>query len=80
MLFHERQLLDPGVEAENVAGMLVDQEDEHAGIDCVVVEDQVVGVLDERPIQMRHPIDHHQGDAACRADAQRGLARTGATA
>jgi hypothetical protein len=65
----EFETLDPAVEPENVARALDDQIDQHAAIDEVIVDDEVVGVLDERPIHVRKPVDDHQQHAEARRHA-----------
>ena len=66
---HQRQLGDPAVEAPHVAGVLDDQVDQHDRVDHVLVDDEVVLVLDERPIHVGHPVGHQQRDPAHRAHA-----------
>ena len=52
-----------------MAGTRHDQRHQHAGIDQVIVDDEVVGVLDERPIHVREPVSDHQDHAEGGADA-----------
>ena len=52
-----------------MSGALDDQVDQHASIDRVIVDNQVVGVLDKWPIHMCHPVDAHQQHAEGRAHA-----------
>ena len=62
----EFEILDPAVEPEDVARALDDQVDQHAAIDEVIVDDEVVGVLDEWPIHVCEPVDDHQHHAEAR--------------
>ena len=67
MLFDELQVLCPAIEAIHMARVLDDEIDQHAGVDHMIVNQEVVGVLDEWPVHVRHPVDAHQHHAAGRA-------------
>src|SRR5581483_2193175 len=51
------------------AGVLVYLIVKRAGIDQVIVDDEVVGVLDERPVHVGEPVGDHQKHAEGGADA-----------
>ena len=69
MLFDEFEIFRPTIESEYVACLLDDQVDQHAAIDEVIVDDEVVGVFDERPIHMCEPVDDHQQNTEASGDA-----------
>jgi hypothetical protein len=46
MMREKRKLLDPSVEAPDVAGPLGDQVAEHAGLDDMEIEKEIILVLD----------------------------------
>ena len=50
------KILSPTIQAPDMAH-------QHARIDDVIVNDEVVRVLDERPVHMREPVDSHQQHA-----------------
>src|SRR5262245_39144709 len=68
MTLDQRKLLDPSVKAPDVARPLGDQVAEHAGIDDMEIEEEVVLVLDVREVHVCHPVHQHQHDAEPRAD------------
>ena len=68
MLPEELQILEPAVEAVYVSGTLDDQVRQNARIDEMKIDDEVVAILDERPVHVGEPVDDHQQDAEARAD------------
>jgi len=68
MLLYEGEIFHPAVEPEHMARARDDERDQHAGIDQVIVDNEVVGVLDERPIHVREPVGDHETHAEGRAD------------
>jgi len=60
MLLHEAEVLCPGIEAKDMASTRHDQRHQHSGINQVIVDDEVVGVLNKRPIHVRKPVGDHQ--------------------
>jgi hypothetical protein len=49
-----------------VSRMLVDEVAQHARVHDVKIDDEIVPVLDEREVHVRHPVDEHEHDAeAC---------------
>src|ERR1700689_2321599 len=73
----QRELLRPAIQTPNMPRMLADEEDENARIDDVIVDDEIILALDERPIHVRGPVHQHQRyaerctDADHQADQQR---------
>src|SRR2546429_4450169 len=57
------------IEAPDVSSPLVDEIAKDAGIDDVVVDDEVIGILDVWKIHVCHPVDEQQQDAEAGADA-----------
>ena len=60
MLLKDGKFLGPGVKSPNVSCTFDDQIDAHRRVDDVVVDNEVVRILDERPIHVCCPIDQQQ--------------------
>src|SRR6516225_448296 len=60
VLTYEFKILHPTIQAPHMTGLLDNQIDQDACVDDVIVNDKVVGVLDEGPVHMGKPVDAHQ--------------------
>src|SRR3954463_7799901 len=56
VLLNERRFLQPGIKAPDVASVTCEQVSHHGRVDDVIVDDEVVFVLDERPVHVRRPV------------------------
>lgn len=60
MLLEEFEILRPAIEPEDVPGAFYDEIGENTCIGQMKVDNQIVLVLDERPIHVGKPVDDHQ--------------------